>query len=158
MLIYLAGSMHGLKGYGKRWRDRETRWFKQYGVKTFSPPDREPEVVKRHNISPELLKTQSYRIDKATRIPLYQEIINFDLRAIRRCCDAVVVYFTKESAGTCSEITWAWWHGIPVYLVNASGSKHINPWVEACCTTVHSNFERLRNHLKVKYNLRKSKV
>lgn len=157
MRVYLAGSMHGLRGYGKRWRDREAEWLKQYGVDAFSPPDREPEIVKQHGIAPELLKVKSHKIDKATRIPLFRAIVKFDLKEIRRHCDAVLVHLTKESAGTCSEITWAFMHGIPVHIVNATGFKHINPWLEACAVSVHSNWDKLRNYLRVHYKLQRKK-
>lgn len=152
--FYLAGSMYRTKDYGKSWRIREQRWLESFGVEVFSPPDREPVIVKRFGISQKLLESGSTAIDKSVRIPLFRAIIRHDLKEIKNNCDAVIVNFTKESAGTCSEITWAFKHSIPVHLVSTSGTS-INPWVEACCTTTHKSWQRLRAYLQLNYQLKK---
>ena len=153
--VYLAGTMTAATGWGVGWRRREQKWFASHGEGTFSPPDRENELLVKYDIRPSDLRRYPYRLHSSTRKQLFGEIVKFDLEQIRYRTKYVVVYFTEYSPGTVSELTWARMWGIPVYMVTKR--KRLKPWTESCVTKTFRTWEQLHSFLKVRYGLRRNK-
>ena len=101
---YLCGSMSGLKGYGKRWRNRETKWFKKHGIQVYNPC-----IEERIKPSP---RWENLWIFDQVRI------IRKDLDQIKEKTSFLLVYFTQYSTGTVTEMSAACYWGIPVYVVS----------------------------------------
>jgi nucleoside 2-deoxyribosyltransferase len=67
------------------------------------------------------------------------EIVENDKADIRGC-RGVLVFFDKPSVGTAMEVLFAYDHGIPVHVVNAS-DKPLSPWLIYHATTIHQTLE-----------------
>lgn len=146
--------MSGLKDLGKGWRDEEILWLMDYGVKVFSPPDEEPKLFKKYGVSQSIINERPADFSQDLIMKIFGDVIKKDFKAVKNA-DFVIVNFTKYSPGTCSEITWAFMHNIPVYLVNNTGEKRLNPWILGGTTKVFGSFNDLHKFLIKKYKLKK---
>ena len=69
----------------------------------------------------------------------YREIVELDKRDVRSC-DAIVVMYAKPSVGTSMEVFFAWTLGIPVVVVDESGTP-LSPWLRYHATAVVASKE-----------------
>ncbi len=164
---YTCGSMQFLKDGGKSWRDIEIKWASEYDVFLYSPPDHEPKVAKKFNVSTDVLIANPDVLRPKFRKKIFSEIRITDLLWITEHADFLIVNYTQPSSGTISEITWAATFplilkkvygikrkDIPVHLVNIN-KLPVPSWVESCCESIHPSFESLHRHLIKKYKLKR---
>ena len=60
--------------------------------------------------------------------------------------------YTEKGGGTYGELTVAFEHNIPVYMVTEKLNAEISGWVLGCTTKIFTNFNDLKTFLKEKYN------
>lgn len=100
--IYLCGTMSHLKDYGSKWRDDISVFLTSLGDKVYNPCIEE-------GGTPEWEKLPQAEQER---------IIIKDLDEIYNNTKAIVCYFTKYSTGTVSELTFAYYFNIPIYLIS----------------------------------------
>lgn len=100
--IYLCGTMSHLKDYGSRWREDISKFLVSLGDQVYNPCIEE-------GGTPEWEKLPQAEQER---------IINKDLDEIFYNTKAIVCYFTKYSTGTVSELTFAYYFNIPIYLIS----------------------------------------
>jgi len=57
-----------------------------------------------------------------------------------------------KGAGTHGEVTLAFQHNVPVYLVNQIPLIDLSGWIMACSSEIFNNFEELKAFLLEKYD------
>lgn len=105
--VYLCGSMSGLKNYGAGWRKRVKKHLLSLGYEVFDPCVEEAGTPDWESM------TQSQR----------EGIILKDIGYIDKQADLVVCYFTGYSTGTVSELTHAFYKGIPIHFISRRPPK-----------------------------------
>ena len=142
---YLCGSMSGLKDQGAGWRKKISKWLDKHNIDSYDP------------CKEELGEHYEYDIkDKSNweSFPqcLQEKIIEKDLTEIKYNSDFIICYFTKYSAGTVSELTFAYYHEIPVYIVT---DIPLMGWpltiARAKNNRIFSNFKALKKHIRRLY-------
>ena len=56
-----------------------------------------------------------------------------------------------KGAGTHGEVTLAFQHNVPVYLVNQISLADLSGWIMACSSEIFNNFEDLKAFLLEKF-------
>ena len=112
---YLCGSMSGLKGYGRRWRARETEWFIKHGMGVYNPCVEEEVFTKFVGYFTKQTDPIKWEeLDEKVQV----HIIRKDLDQIKEKTSFLLVYFTQYSTGTVTEMSAACYWNIPVYVVS----------------------------------------
>ena len=57
-----------------------------------------------------------------------------------------------KGAGTHSEVTFAYYHGKPIYLVNKLPINDLSGWIMSCASEIVNDFESLKILLNNRYN------
>ena len=107
---YLCGSMSGLKDQGAGWRKKISKWLDKHNIYSYDPCKEEGLEHARYDIKD---KSDWESFPQC----LQEEILIKDLYQIKYKTDFVTCYFTRYSAGTVSELTFAFYNDIPVYIV-----------------------------------------
>lgn len=145
MKTYLCGSMSGLKDQGAGWRKKIRKWLDKHNIKAYDPCKEESEEHDQHDITN---KSDWESFPQS----LQEKIIIKDLAQIHYCSDFVICYFTKYSTGTVSELTFAYYHDIPVYMVT---DIPLVGWpltiARAESNRVFNNFKDLKKFIKETY-------
>lgn len=150
--VYSAGSMWDTLNKGIDWRNKKLApVLDSFGWKHHSPPEREPVSFEAHGINPDSFKKINKDLCDELTIDLFKVIVPYDLKVILFDVDLVVVYYTKESAGTCSEITWAKEFGIPVHIVTRIPIKEVHPWIKSRARSIHASWEGLFSYFRRNY-------
>ena len=153
--VYLCGSMSDQKNYGREWRKRENIWLANRGISCFNPCTEEKRWTGEFDLP------KNFPLHKWNRLPqpLQEKIIRADLRQVKYKTWFVLVYFTRYSTGTISEITTAFDYDVPVYFVTR---RKLRGWPGTVAgkegNRVFRTFEELHNFLSVKYRLKKIKL
>ncbi len=142
-VIYLAGSMSGMKTFGAQWRKMLRKWLAKYDLQCFDPCVDEVEFHQKYDLS----KIKPHQWDKFP-IPLQVEIMLNDLNQIKYRTSFIICYFTKYSTGTVSELTFAGYHDIPCYIVT---SRKLSGWPLTVSkmkgNMVFKNFDELKRYI-----------
>jgi nucleoside 2-deoxyribosyltransferase len=110
--IYLSGTFHKNPDRGKAERERFIEIASKY-------PDLEI-------LDPRLMDADDQEGERT-----FSNTVIRDLRAISEC-SLLVVFYTRESAGTMSEMTFAALCGIPILFITDEDPKTLNPWIQYC--------------------------
>lgn len=110
MKTYLCGSMSGLNDQGAGWRKKISKWLDKQGIHSYDPCKEESEEHDQYD-------TKNKSNWESFPQPLQEKIIIKDLDQIKHKTDFITCYFTKYSTGTVSELTFAFYNDIPVYIV-----------------------------------------
>ncbi len=151
--IYLAGAIEFAPDGGKAWRSRIEKFLvEKLGLRVFNPCINEVALL-----SPE--EKQNFRHwkdnDRQRFLPVIRRIIDHDLDNILNNTQFIVCYWDEHAllgAGTAGELTLAWRHKIPVYLVAAMEPAKISSWVAGCATEVFSNLDELETYLLLRHS------
>ncbi len=148
MLIYLSGSIEFAAGFGRGWRAELTPFLRESGHEVYDPAADETK-----NLSPE--EVAHFREWKTTDPERFagvvRKIIHWDLDLVEQRADCLICYWDENAgkgAGTQAEITSAFRHGKPVYLVTSLPRERISGWILACVTRVFGDFDELRDFTK----------
>lgn len=158
MNVYLAGAIEAAPDGGREWRERLRPFLENELHHTvYDPTHHELNVLSDG-------ERKAFRTWKVTDFPRFQEvmhrIIKQDLKYILFHTDYVICKwdeYVMAGGGTQGELTLAFYHNIPVYLVSDIPVEKISSWILGCVTEIFDSFEGLKAHLKTLENARKPK-
>jgi len=153
MKVYLAGAIEHAPDLGRKWREELGLFLEEkLGHKFYNPLKEEAKYLTRE-------ESDSFRGLKVTNINQYKTIlrklINGDLEVLINDIDYIICLwdeYTEKGGGTYGELTVAFEHNIPVYMVTEKLNAEISGWVLGCTTKIFTNFNDLKTFLKEKYN------
>ncbi len=153
MLVYLSGSIEFAAGHGRAWREELTPFLQQLGHTVYDPAADELKNLSQE----EAAHFREWKAGDPERFAaVVRKIIHWDMDLVEQQAGCVVCYWDNTSgrgAGTQAEITTAFRHGKPVYLVTGLPRESMSGWILACCTRVFSSFEELRTFFRYDLNL-----
>ena len=145
--------MENAKDGGADWRKDITLWLLDnldHGV--FGPVVESQKLMKN-------FRGEEFRRLKQTDPKKYVEIIRLaikkDLDAVVNKSDYVICLWDEnvfKGAGTHSEVTFAYYHEKPIYLVNKLPICDLSGWIMSCATEMVDDFESLKVILKNNYH------
>ena len=150
--VYLAGAIEYAPDSGRGWR-REIGAFlrEELGLPVFDPCVNEVSLLsEEENASFRHWK----RNDRERFLPVIRRIIDYDIGQLLEHTRFIVCLWDEHvsrGAGTAGELTLAYLHRIPVYLVCAVPPENLSSWAAGCATEVVSNFEELKTILRAHY-------
>lgn len=151
MLAYLSGSIEYAPNNGKTWRASLTPFLRSLGHDVYDPA-----IDEKKNLTDE--EVRHFRKWKVTDLDRFRgtirKIIDWDLDWVEQKCDYLIVFwddFAQRGAGTGAELSAAYRHGIPVYLIAGMDIAQISGWILGCTTHVFTDFEQLKDFLAKKY-------
>ncbi len=152
MIVYLSGAMEKAIGEGAGWRKEMTDWLRNeldHGV--VDPVVESEKLVKSTG-------SENYRIWKEEDIEKYltfvRQCVKRDLDAVMHEVDYIICLWDEyviKGGGTHGEVTVAYIHNIPVYLINQLPKEDFSSWIHACSTQVFSDFHSLKTFLRNTY-------
>lgn len=149
--VYLAGAIEAAPDGGVGWR-RDLAPFLQdeLGHTVHDPTDHDWKVLSEE-------ERRSFRRWKTSPAdwPRFQEtvrrIIRRDAELILADTDYLIAYWDEAvvgGGGTHGELTLAYLHAIPVFLVLGMPRERVSSWILGCSEAVFDSFDSLRTHLK----------
>lgn len=152
MKAYLAGAIEHAPDLGRKWRENLGSFLEEELAHDYYNPLKEEAKY----LTQEEMET--FRGLKVTDINRYKiilrKLINGDLNELINGIDYIICYwdeYTEKGGGTYGEITVAFEHNIPVYMVTEKLNAEISGWVLGCTTEMFTNFNDLKKFLKEKY-------
>ena len=145
--------MEYAKNDGADWREEITLWLiKNLNHSVIDPVVESKKLIKNY-------KETEFRSWKQTDPKKYIDIIRIaikkDLDAVVNKADYIICLWDEnvfKGAGTHSEVTFAYYHNKPIYLVNKLPINDLSGWVMSCATEIVNDFESLKVLLKNKYH------
>jgi hypothetical protein len=152
MIAYLSGAMEYADDEGEGWRKNITEWLTSNLDHSVINPVEESRLIISNTDS------HDYRNWKETDLVRYKNFINKfvmrDIEAVTKEANYIICLWNKEvfkGAGTHGEVTLAFEHSIPVYVVNQIPLTDLSGWIIACSTEIFENFEELKLFLLSKF-------
>lgn len=150
--VYLAGAIEYAPDEGQAWR-REVSQFLTGELKmsVFDPAHRERTLLSDEEKRC-FRKWKSQ--DRERFLPVIRRLIDADLSQILEQTSFIVVYwdqYSVQGTGTSGELTLAYLHDIPVYMVLGIPVEQTSSWVLGCATEVFVSFDQLKNFLSELY-------
>lgn len=149
MRIYLAGAIEAAPDDGTVWRRELTSFLKkQLDWDVFDPSLHEQDFLsdeEKNNFRQwKSTDTQRFR-------PVIKKIIDRDLHQLLNNCDGIICLWDEHvihGGGTHGELTLAYEHKLPVFLVLGMPLEKVSSWIIGCTTEVFQNFEDLKQYLQ----------
>ncbi len=149
MNVYLAGAIEAAPDDGRVWREEITKFLKnELGYAVHDPSRQEVTVL-----TP--AEHDQFRAWRRTDFPRFQEVIHriikHDLKQILFNTDFIICKwdeYVRDGGGTQGELTLAFLHNIPVYLVTDLPVEKISSWILGCVTEIFDNFQALKSTLR----------
>lgn len=153
MYVYLAGAMEHAPDLGAAWRNEISQFLtSELGHGVFNPC-----VEQTHVLTPE--ERRLFRTWKDTDLNRFRatvrKIIHKDLDTLLNQVDYIICLwdeFVANGGGTQGEITMAYFHSVPIYMVSAIPVTEISSWILGCTTELFTNFEDLREFLRKEFS------
>ena len=152
MIAYLSGAMEYADDEGEGWRKNITEWLTSNLDHSVINPVEESRLIISNTDS------HDYRNWKETDLVRYKNLINKfvmrDIEAVTKEANYIICLWNEEvfkGAGTHGEVTLAFEHSIPVYVVNQIPLTDLSGWIIACSTEIFENFEELKLFLLSKF-------
>lgn len=153
MYAYLAGAMEHAPDLGAAWRNEISKFLtSELGHRVFNPC-----VEQFYVLTAE--ERQFFRTWKTNDLNRFRttvrKIIHKDLNTLLNDVDYIVCLwdeFVSNGGGTQGELTMAYFHGIPVYMVSAIPVDEISSWILGCTTELFGNFEDLKKFLREEFS------
>ena len=152
MIAYLSGAMEYADDEGEGWRKNITEWLTSNLDHSVINPVEESRLIISNTDS------HDYRNWKETDLVRYKNFINKfvmrDIEAVTKEANYIICLWNEEvfkGAGTHGEVTLAFEHSIPVYVVNQIPLTNLSGWIIACSTEIFENFEELKLFLLSKF-------
>ncbi len=151
-LVYLAGAIENAPDSGRSWREEISLFLeKELNQNVFNPCLEENHVLTPHEF-------RNFRKWKATDLPRFRKvvhkIIETDLTTLLKRVDYIICLWDQyvlNGGGTHGELTVAYLHQIPVYMVSRIPLGEMSSWVIGCTTEIFSDFDQLKNFLLKKF-------
>ena len=145
--------MENAKNDGADWRQEITLWLiENLNHSVIDPVVESKKLIKNY-------KEAEFRSWKQTDPEKYVEFIRMaikkDLDAVINKADYVICLWDQnvfKGAGTHSEVTFAYYHGKPIYLVNKLPINDLSGWIMYCASEIVNYFESLKTLLNNRYN------
>ena len=145
MIAYLSGAMEYAVDEGSGWRLNMANWLSaQLGHNVIDPVEESRLLMLQEN-------STDYRTWKESDTERYREFVrqcvDRDIRAVTKEVDYIICLWNKDvfkGAGTHGEVTLAFQHNVPVYLVNQIPLRDLSGWIMACSSEIFNNFEELK--------------
>jgi hypothetical protein len=152
MYAYLAGAMEHAPDLGAAWRKEIAEFLiSELGHQVFNPCIEQTLVL-----TPE--EQKHFRSWKATNISRFRstvrKIIQKDLNTLLSDADYIICLwdeFVMNGGGTHGEITMAYFHSIPIYMVSKIPTANISSWILGCTTELFNDFESLKEFLRKEF-------
>ncbi len=153
-LVYLAGAIERAPDNGCGWREEISRFLtEELHHRVFNPC-----LEENHVLTPE--EFRHFREWKISDLPRFRrvvhKIIRTDLTTLVNRVDYIVGLWDEyvlPGGGTHGELTMAFWHHIPVYLVSHIPLPEMSSWIVGCTTEIFFNFEDLKQFLRQKFGV-----
>ena len=148
MRFYLAGAIEAAPDDGTAWRHDLTEFLgSKLGWTVFDPSLHEEDFLT-------VSEKENFRKWKTTDTKRFKsvmkKIIDRDLDHLLNQSDAVICLWDEYAtlgAGTHGELTLAYEHDLPVYLVPGMPLEKVSSWIVGCTTEVFSDFKQLEEYL-----------
>jgi hypothetical protein len=152
MLVYLAGAIEHAPDDGRAWREEISGFLSEtLGHRFFNPCIEENHILEEE-------ESQQFRnwkeADPVRFRQTMRKLIDTDLDILINKVDYVVCLWDEHvlnGGGTHGELTMAYYHDIPVYMVNKIPRMKMSSWILGCTTEVFKDFEDLKIFLESKY-------
>ncbi len=148
MKAYLSGAMEYEPDEGKSWRAEIELWLDQELGHGFFNPVSETEKLVGKEVAGD------YRNWKKTDIERYRnyirQFVDQDINAVINTCDYVICLWNEAAqrgGGTHGEVTMAYYHSKPVYMVCEIPLENVSGWILACASQIYSSMEDLKAHI-----------
>jgi hypothetical protein len=146
--IYLAGAIEAAPDDGSTWRRDITQFLdSEFSIDVFDPSQHEQDFLTKE-------EKDNFRqwksVDTKRFRPVIKKIIDRDLEQLLEKCDAVICLWDEyviQGGGTHGELTLAYQHKLPVYLVLGMPLEKVSSWIVGCTTEIFSNFEEMKQYL-----------
>ncbi len=150
--VYLAGAIEKAPDNGCAWREEMGRFLtRELHHTVFNPC-----LEENHVLTPE--EFRHFREWKENNLPRFRQvvhkIIRTDLDTLLHRIDYVVCLWDRyvmAGGGTHGELTMAFWHGIPVYMVSHIPLAEMSSWIIGCTTEIFTDFVQLKGFLRQRY-------
>ena len=145
--------MEYAKNGGADWRKDITQWLiENLNHSVIDPVVESKNLIKNYN-------EKEFRGWKQTDPEKYIEIIRLaikkDLDAVINKADYIICLWNEnvfKGAGTHSEVTFAYYHNKPIYIVNKLPVKDLSGWIMSCATEIVNDFDSLKVLLNNRYH------
>ena len=149
MIAYLSGAMENAKNDGSVWRNEMTIWLRdKLDHSVIDPVITTNKLINKSD-------SQNYRNWKTSDPNKFREFvrqaIDNDLNSVVNISDYLICLWNDEvliGGGTHGEVTMAYYHNKPIYLVNQlKMPNQISGWIMSCSTKIFTNFKSMQKEL-----------
>ncbi len=151
-LAYLAGAIEKAPDAGRAWRNDISEFLSgELKHAVFNPS-----IEENHVLTPE--EFRNFRQWKTSDLVKFRKtvhkIIQTDLTMLLNQVDYIICLWDEYvlgGGGTHGELTMAYWHNIPVYMVSRIPLAEMSSWVVGCTTEIFFDFAALKSFLRRKF-------
>ena len=152
MTAYLSGAMEYSPDQGIGWRQEVSFPLKErLGHEVFNPNEEINQILSDEE---ELHFREWKENDEEKFKTLMNRIIDRDLRHLTEKSDYVICKWDEyavKGGGTHGEITVAYYHKIPVFLLSEMPRNRISSWILGCSENIFFDVESLLLELEIRY-------
>jgi hypothetical protein len=148
MIAYLSGAMENAKNEGSGWRNEITKWLKDNLNHSVIDPVIETEKLVTKT------KSQNYRNWKTSNPNKFKKFVrqavDNDLNAVVNKADYLICLWNNDvlsGGGTHGEVTMAYYHNKPIYLINQLINIELSGWIMSCATEIFTEFKSMQKRL-----------
>ncbi|MCK4903666.1 MAG: hypothetical protein KAS35_03170 [Candidatus Marinimicrobia bacterium] len=148
MIAYLSGAMENAKNEGSGWRNEISIWLRDHlNHSVIDPVDETAQLVKK-------TESQNYRNWKTSNPNKFKKFvrkaIDNDLNAVVNTSDYLICLWNNDvitGGGTHGEVTMAYYHNKPIYLINQLDNIELSGWIMSCATEIFPDFKSMQKRL-----------
>ena len=152
-LVYLAGAIEHAPDGGNRWRTNISQFLiSELQHRVFNPCLEESHILSAEEF-------EHFRSWKSDNLPRFRQvmhkIIETDVSMLINQVDYIICKWDKyvfPGGGTQGELTVAFWHSIPVYMITDIPLQEMSSWILGCTTEIFKNLPELKKFLQHKYS------
>ena len=153
MIAYLSGAMEYAVDEGSGWRIDMSNWLSDHlGHKVIDPVEESRLLM----IKEDSVDYRSWKESDTERYRQFvRQCVDRDIKAVTEEVDYIICLWNTDvfkGAGTHGEVTLAFQHNVPVYLVNQIPLTDLSGWIMACSSEIFNNFEDLKAFLLEKFD------
>ena len=152
MTAYLSGAMEYSPDQGRGWRQEVSLLLKErLGHEVFNPNEEINQILSDEE---ELHFREWKENDEEKFKTIMNRIIDRDLRHLTEKSDYVICKWNEyavKGGGTHGEITVAYYHKIPVFLLSEIPRNRISSWILGCSENIFFDVESLLLELEIRY-------
>ena len=153
MIAYLSGAMEYAVDEGSGWRIDMSNWLSDHlGHKVIDPVEESRLLM----IKEDSVDYRSWKESDTERYRQFvRQCVDRDIKAVTEEVDYIICLWNADvfkGAGTHGEVTLAFQHNVPVYLVNQIPLTDLSGWIMACSSEIFNNFEDLKAFLLEKFD------